>query len=142
MANEIMNDYMNFMSDLENAIQRALYTTVRAGLVEELGKSARANVYSYPAQPFFLEKRRYEIADLDNFTTDVSGTTLILENKTALQCGEAGEVNIVEEGSAGWNQPGPRPFMEEGLQAYVSSGQAERDLMRSLAEQGFSAMSF
>lgn len=142
MANEILSDYMNFMSDLENAIQRALYTTVRDGLIESLEKSARENVYSYDAKPYFKAQRRMQIASRDNMSTEVSGTTLRLENKTSLQIGEPGEVNIVEEGSAAWNQPGPRPFMEEGLQAYVNSGQAERDLMWSLAEQGFAMKLF
>lgn len=143
MANEILSDYMNFMSDLENAIQRALYTTVRDGLIASINDSAFKNVYSYPAKEYFAEKRRYMIADSSNFSAANSyGTTLVLENTTSLQRGDPGEVNIVEEGMKSWNQPKPREFMEPGLQSYVNSGQAERDLMWSLAEQGFAMKLF
>lgn len=140
----MVDDYTAFMNELGEGIRTALYNEVRDGLIEELAKSARKNVYSYKARPFFMEQRRYEIADKDNFKTDVSdsGTILTLENKTALRIGEAGEVNIVEEGMKAWRQPKPRPFMEEGLQEYVSSGQAERDLKWSLAQQGFAVRAF
>lgn len=140
---DILSDYLTFMSELEGAIQRALYTTMRDGLISSINDSAFKNVYSYPAQDYFAGKRRYMIADSSNFSAArSSGTTLVLENTTSLQCGEPGEVNIVEEGMAAWNQPGPRPFMEDGLQNYVGSGQAERDLKWSLAEQGFTVKAF
>ena len=134
--NGMSEDYNTFMNDLEYAIQQALYTRVRDGLIESLAKSARANVYSYPAKPYYMAKRRYMIADRENMSTLVNGTTLTLKNITVLQCGEPNEVDIVESGAHEWRQPGPRPFMEEGLQEYASS-KALSDLTTSLLEQGF-----
>ena len=133
----MIDDYSQFMTELERAIQNALYTNMRDGLIESIAKSARKNVYSYQAQPYFMAKRRYMIADRENMTSSVNGTTLTLTNRTSLQCGEAGEVDIVEEGNPAWRQPGPRPFMEEGLQNYVNSGMAEQHLRWSLEDQGF-----
>ena len=132
-------DYNQFMSELQSAIEAALYTTVRKGLTDELYKSAMRNVYSYDAAPYFMAKRRYTIVDPDTMTADVSlsGTILRLTNHSALQIGEPGETEIVEEGMAAWHQPYPRPFMEDGLEKYVSSGRAERDLEQTLIERGF-----
>lgn len=139
----MVDDYNTFMDELESAIQSALYGTMRDELIESIAKSARKNVYSYKAQPFFMEQRRYEIADPDNFSSLKSyGTTLVLENREHLRNGEAGEVDIVESGDSRWHQPGPRPFMEEGLQNYVDSGQAERDLKWELAHRGFTVRMF
>lgn len=134
---ELSQDFEVIISQIKGAVTDALYGVMYNGLMDELNKSARKNVYSYGAAPYFMEKRRYMIADKSNMRREVSGTTLVVENVTALQCGEAGEVNIVEEG-AGWNQPGPRPFMEEGLQNYVS-GRASDDLAYALQNAGFNA---
>ena len=134
---ELSQDFETIISQIRGAVTNALYGEMYNGLMDELDKSARKNVYSYNAEPYFMMKRRYMIADGSNMSREVAGTTLIVENKTALQCGEAGEVNIVEEG-AGWNQPGPRPFMEEGLQNYAS-GRASDDLVYALQGAGFDA---
>lgn len=134
----MIDDYSTFMNELESAIQSALYGSVRDGLIESIGRSAEENVYSYDAAPHFMAKRRGEIGGRENMLTDVYGTTLVLKNKTVLQNGEPNEVDIVESGNPAWHQPGPRPFMEEGLQNYVGSGKAEADLYQELFARGFS----
>lgn len=126
------------INGIRSAVTDGLYGIMFDGLMEELGKSAIKRVYSYQGVDYYMQKRRYMIADESNMSREVNGLTLSVTNKTSLQCGEAGEVDIVEEGSSGWNQPGPRPFMEEGLQNYVA-GRASDDLVAVLQSAGFDA---
>ena len=48
------------------------------------------------------------------------------------------EVPIMESGG-GYNQPYPRPFMNEARDEYVDSGEAGRDLMDALESAGFTS---
>ena len=134
---ELTAEFDTIIGQIESAVTNGLYGIMRDGLMEELGKKAREKVYTYNAAPYFMAKRRYEIADKDNFSFEVGGMTLRATNLTALQCGEAGEVDIVELG-AGWHQPGPRPFMELGLSDYVWARGSE-DLVTVLQDAGFDA---
>ena len=48
------------------------------------------------------------------------------------------EVPIVESGD-GYNQPYPRPFMNEARDEYVDSGEAGHDLIAALESAGFTS---
>lgn len=138
MAGSLTEEFMTLVNRVESTAETALNGIMKDHLIESLAQSARDHVYNYPAKQFFMAKRRYMIADETNMLDRGSGLTLILENQTHLQKGDAGEVNIVEEGMKSYNQPYPRPFMEEGLTKYAA-GAASEDLVGELLAAGFDA---
>ena len=62
--------------------------------------------------------------------------TYILEKQNSAQTRL--EVPIVESGE-GYNQPYPRPFMNEARDEYVDSGKAGHDLIAALESTGFTS---
>lgn len=113
-------------------------------LKEYIAQKAWENVYySHPASPSSMRKRRYALMATDDsyleghYEEDADRTTLVIENKVWLQDGQTpNEVDIVEEGTR-YRQPGPRPFMEEGLKAYVKSRKPYATLRMAMEAAGF-----
>lgn len=137
----IMDEYARIRAKLDGAITSGLHNQVAEGLKERVKEKAYAKVYSYTPGPDFLRTRRYEwggLADPNNMIAYVEGTTLTLDNVTGLQNSAQTrlEVPIVESGD-GYNQPYPRPFMNEARDEYVDSGKAEHDLIAALESAGF-----
>lgn len=129
------------ISEIEAAIQTALGTTMKDGLLREIKKKAEENVYSYSATAWAMSSRRGMIGDLGNMDTEVGGGGgeyfLSITNITQLQHpGGADESDVVEGGWENYRQPGPRPFMQPALDEYVGSGRAEADLNSVLASYG------
>ena len=132
-------EYEALMGRVVAAVQTALGGPIREGLMAEIAKFAEQNVYSYPAAPYFMAKRRGSLSNIGSYEKTVGDLSLTIDGSNiALQLGVGGEVDIVEQG-AGWHQPGARPYMDEALANYIASGEADRALASALAGMGFEA---
>lgn len=137
----VLEDYAQIRGLMDSAIGKALGDEVASGLREKIQQKAHEKVYSYPATPSAMYKRRMEDGGLiaeGNLAASVSGLTLSMENTSEPQhAGGAALTPVVEEGWSNWHQPGPRPFMDEARDAYVDSGEAESAIAAALAAAGF-----
>lgn len=140
MVSILLPDYERVIGEVKSAVQSALAGPIREGLEAEIAKYALQNVYRYDAAPYFKAKRRFSLSQVQaNYDVSISDMSLTIDGSgIALQYGVGGEVDIVEKG-AGWHQPRPRPYMDEALQNYIASGQADQALATALAGFGFSA---
>ena len=139
MAGSLEEEYDAALREIISAVQTALGGPIRLGLEAEIAKYAEQNVYSYQASPYFMQKRRYSLDNKANYDVTVGDLYITIDGSgIALQRGDPGEIDIVEQG-AGWHQPGPRPYMDEALQNYIASGEADRALASALAGTGFEA---
>ena len=142
MAGELSAEYDSVMNEVIAAVQSALGGPIREGLIREIAKYAEQNVYSYDAAPYFMEKRRYSLSDISQYDKTVGDLSLTIDGSgIALQYGTPGEVDIVEQ-AAGWHQPYPRPYMNEALENYIASGEADRALATALQGLGFGATAY
>lgn len=132
-------------------VDYALQTYV-AEVAKEAISNAALGMYVYPAyspQPTFKASRRWAsgggIGDINVMETDVSHMELKITNKAQLQdlwpvgapSGWAADVaTIVEEGSKQFNQPFPRPFMEEGIQDAMDVGIIDKALQDGMKDVG------
>lgn len=133
------DEYDAVMREVISAVQLALGGPIREGLEAEISKYAERNVYSYQAAPYFMEKRRYSLDNKASYDVTVGDLYITIDGSgISLQNGVPGEIDIVEQG-AGWHQPGPRPYMDEALQNYIASGEADRALASALLGTGFEA---
>lgn len=107
------------------------------GVVDVIGQKAQANVYIYPATGWAMSKRRGTIGKMENMEINAGGYQAEIVNHATMQGGMGHEVEMVEEGWSNFRQPGPRPFMDEALDEYVSSGRGDRELAEQLRAAGF-----
>ena len=122
-------------ANLELAVSEALSGPMTDGLKQAIKKSAKENVYdAYSGGGY----RRGKIGDPVNLEAQVDGNTLTIRNVTQPQGGRASmtETSFVESGAAAFRQPFPRPFMNEGRDAYAQE-KAEDDLANALRARGF-----
>ena len=137
----VLQDYLRIRKLLDSAIGNALKDDVADGLKDVIQKKAKENVYSYPASPDAMYKRREESGGLiDDATmlTTVDGLTLTLENAAEPQHANGVDLTpIVETGDSAWHQPFARPFMDEARDEYVDNGEADSDIAKALKSMGF-----
>ena len=140
MISILMPDYEKALAAVTAAVQSALAGPIREGLEAEIAKFAEDNVYSYQAAPYFMAKRRYSLENVKgNYEVTINDLSITIDGSgISMQNGVGGEINIVEN-AAGWHQPYPRPYMDEALQNYIASGQADQALASALAGYGFTA---
>lgn len=139
MAGELSAEFDNIMGQVTAAVQSALAGPIREGLEAEVAKYAEQNVYSYPAAPYFMAKRRYSLDNKGQYDVTITDMSITIDgSEISFQDGTPGEIDIVEKG-AGRQQPYPRPYMDEALQNYIASGEADRALATALAGMGFEA---
>lgn len=139
MAGTLQGEYDAAMAQVISAVQLALGGPIREGLEAEIAKYAEQNVYSYDAAPYFKEQRRYSLDNKANYDVTVGDLSITIDGSgISLAYGTPGEIDIVEKG-AGWHQPYPRPYMNEALENYVASGEADRALAYYLQGSGFEA---
>lgn len=139
MAGTLQGEYDEAMAQVVSAVQSALAGPIREGLEAEIAKYAEKNVYSYQAAPYFMAKRRYMLDNKANYDVTIDDLSITIDGSgISLAYGTPGEIDIVEKG-AGWHQPYPRPYMNEALENYIASGEADRALADALAGSGFSA---
>lgn len=145
----LTDEYIGKMANLNAAITDALANEVAEGFKQAVANEVLKDVYSYPAT--FVSRRGTAggIADPENIITFANGDTLTADNVTGLQnLWGGGDSNlltpIVEGGVTNYHMPGPRPFMENAKESFVSSGAAEAALRAGLRRQGIdeSGMSF
>lgn len=135
----IIELYNEKMGEAIAAVQNALAGPIRDGLEAEIAKYAEQNVYSYEGSPYFMQKRRYSLDNKASYVVTINELSITIDgSEINLQNGVGGEVDIVESGD-GWGQPYPRPYMDEALQNYIASGEADRALAEALQGMGFTA---
>ncbi len=139
-----MNTLEEYLTVIKPRIDSAVNDTLPR-LAEELIKSlddaASDEVYSYEASSEAMEVRRYSIASEDNMDIIPGNYEVEIENEAVMQSGEPNEVRMVEEGWGGkYRQPGPRPFMQQGLDRFIDSGMGEDTLASALRGAGFTVI--
>lgn len=125
---------------IDSAVNDAL-PRLAEELIKSLGVAAMEEVYSYEASEQAMATRRYTIASEDNMEIIPGNYEVEIENGAVMQSGEANEVKMVEEGWGGkYRQPGPRPFMQQGLDRFIDSGMGEDMLVSALRGAGFTVV--
>lgn len=134
----VLQDYLQIRGLLDAAIENALRDNVADGLKKAIQEEAEKRVYD--AYPVSSKRRKEDGGLIDDATmiTTVEGLTLTLENAAEPQHADGIALTpIVEEGWGSWHQPYARPFMDEARDAYVDSGDADRDITDALKAAGF-----
>lgn len=131
----LLDEFVAWYGNLQAAVTDALSGPLTDGLKQEIRRQAKARVYDAYAGGGY---RRGQIGAAENLEADVNGYDLHIRNVTPPQGGRAyqTETGFVEEGSAAFRQPFPRPFMDEALQEYAY-GKAQDDLAAALRARGF-----
>lgn len=148
---DLLADYIPISALIEETVDFGLEHICTEHLKEQIQESARERVYSQGAShlsgdwhiPF---DRRMDsdggLIDKDSMETWVNNHTLTLYNSSVVQNIFGGSyagtplTPIVEDGNAAFHQSG-RPFMDEALNEYVSSGVADNDIATALHMVGF-----
>jgi hypothetical protein len=136
----LMDDFRQALNEIQAAVNDANEELAQS--MEYYAKeSARTRVYSYKASPAAMKKRRYALTDGANYTHHLQGAKVSVKNETELREHEGTlEVPWIEEGTE-QGPAGARPFMEEGLQEFVASGDGDRILAQHLSAAGFQVQS-
>lgn len=136
-----LEEYLTVIKpQIDSAVNAAL-PRLAEELIKSLDDAATEEVYSYEASPEAMEVRRYSIASEDNMDITPGDYEVEIENEAVMQSGEANEVKMVEEGWGGkYRQPGPRPFMQMGLDRFIDSGKGEDTLASALRGAGFTVI--
>ena len=137
----VLEEYLTVIKpQIDSAVNAAL-PRLAEELIKSLDDAATDEVYSYEASPEAMEARRYTIASEDNMEIIPGNYEVEIENGAVMQSGEANEVKMVEEGWGGkYRQPGPRPFMQHGLDRFIDSGIGEETLATELRGAGFTVV--
>lgn len=130
----VLTTFTIWYAELQDAVGEALNGPLQDGLKQEIRKQAKTRVYDAYAGGY----RRGKIGAAENLAGEVSGLSLHIKNVTVQQGGPAfqTETGFVEGGAPEFNQPFPRPFMEEALQEYAWN-KAPDDLADALRSKGF-----
>ena len=136
-----LEEYLTVIKpQIDGAVNDAL-PRLAEELIKSLDDAATEEVYSYEASPEAMEVRRYSRASEDNMDITPGDYEVEIENEAVMQSGEANEVKMVEEGWGGkYRQPGPRPFMQQGLDRFIDSGMGEDMLVSALRGAGFTVV--
>lgn len=137
----LIEEYRAIKAQILGSIAETLETDVADLVKSEISAQVQEKVYSYPT----TSKRRGlngGLADISNYTskTDIGAdsVTLTVENDAPFQHSEAAEgitlADVVEAGTDGFNQPFPRPFMEDAELAVT--GAAEQAIIDRLHRKG------
>lgn len=135
-----MSFVSQYLTEIKPLIDRAVENALpdlADGLKRKIGEKAQSEVYSYGATGSAMAKRRYTIGEPTGIAAHYGSYQLTLINERTMQGGDGHEVEMVEEGWANFRQPGPRPFMDEALEEFVGSGEADATLARVLRSYGF-----
>lgn len=136
-----LEEYLTVIKpQIDGAVNDAL-PRLAEELIKSLDDAASDAVYSYEASPLAMGMRRYTIASEDNMDITPGDYEVEIENEAVMQCGAPNEVRMVEEGWGGkYRQPGPRPFMQQGLDRFIDSGKGEDMLASALRGAGFTVV--
>ena len=135
----MLSQFTPWYQNLLTAVTDALSGPVQDGLKQKIRERAQKNVYdAYDGGGY----RRGQIGAAQNLEAEVLFHQLRITNVTPPQGGaaRATETSFVEGGYANYNQPFPRPFMDEALEEYTGSGQAQEDLAAALRSKGFTVV--
>ena len=132
-----------FMEDVKEVLLGEATETVKDIMQEQLEE----NVYAYPATPEAMESRRYEqggLKDRANMVAHVEpGLMLVVENvagfqeKWLNQSSDHDLSDVVDQGIAGYRQPGPRPFVNPTENECVASGRVLTAINNGLTSRGY-----
>ena len=135
-----MSFVSQYLTEVKPTIDRAVDNTLfdlAAGLKDRIKRNAQDKVYSYGATASAMAKRRYTIGAAGNISVHTGEYEVTLINESTMQGGDGHETEMVEEGWSNFRQPGPRPFMDEAMNDYIDSGEAETTLANGLRRYGF-----
>lgn len=145
----LLEDYNKQMAQLRADVNNVTHTKLADGMLDAIANSARYRVYDEYMPDVY--DRRYSFEDKSLY--GVTRKPLAVEIE-ALQSGNSEYndyfpghiVDIVERGGPWqWHKkngdlPGPRPFMQEGLNDYVDGGFADADLAEGLRARGYTVI--
>lgn len=136
-----LEEYLTVIKpQIDGAVNAAL-PRLAEELIKSLDDAATDEVYSYEASEQAMAMRRYTIASEDNMMITPENYQVEIENAAVMQSGKPNEVRMVEEGWGGkYRQPGPRPFMQQGLDRFIDSGMGEDMLVSALRGAGFTVV--
>lgn len=142
----LLDDYEKQLAQLRADVNNITHTKLADGLLDAITNSAEYRVYGDQFHPKEYG-RRYSFMNENLYGVKRKNMSIEIE---ALQSGNSDYenyfpghiVNIVESGGPWqWTNakelPGPRPFMQEGLNDYVDGGFAEAALVEALRARGY-----
>lgn len=136
----LMDDFREILNQIQSVVNGADEDLAQAMETYAI-QSAEKRVYSYPASPQAMAKRRYALLESGNYTHHLQGAQVSVKNETELREHSGTlETPWIEEGTE-QGPAGARPFMEEGLQEFVASGDGDRILAQHLSAAGFQVQS-
>ncbi len=121
----LLTEFQEYEDKLNAAVADIMQTTVVKQAKEEISKQADAVVYSYGSSGM----RRFSLKEGANYdktySRDGDVHQVVITGHHTFQGAQWGDYlsSVVEEGRAGWNQPGARPYMkrtEEIMQEKVA----------------------
>jgi hypothetical protein len=142
----LQDDYLKQLIQLTADVNNVVHTKMADTLLESITNSARHRVYEeyspdvYERRGSFLDKSQYGV---QRGPLSVSVEALQAGNSAYENYYPGHIVNIVENGGPWqWQKkngdlPGPRPFMQEGLNDYINGGFADADLAEGLRARGY-----
>lgn len=142
----LQEDYLKQLFQLTADVNNIVHTKMADTLLEAITNSARFRVYAeyspdvYERRGSFLDKSQYGV---QRGPLSVSVEALQAGNSEYENYYPGHIVNIVENGGPWqWHKkngdlPGPRPFMQEGLNDYIDGGFADADLAEGLRTRGY-----
>ena len=145
----LFDDYKKQMAQLRADVKNVTQTKLAGGMLDAITNSAQYRVYDayspdvYIRRGSFLDKSLYGVKR-DGLSIEVEA---LQSGNTAYENYYPGHiVNIIENGGPWqWTKkngdlPGPRPFMQEGLNDYVDGGYADADLAEGLRARGYTVI--
>lgn len=139
-----IDDAVLMLDKMEESIEYALLLDVFPVAREAIAREVYDTVYDYEAAPVFMASRRFPnggISGEKSIDGDAVGRQLTITDRAGLQnlwsnTWSADVTTIVQEGSKQFNQPYPRPFLNEAIQRAIQYGEIDNALKLGLKKQG------
>lgn len=142
-----LDNYAEFGYKLQEDLNEVLLGEATETVKDIMQEQLESEVYSYPATPEAMESRRYEQGGLKDRANMVAhlepGITLVVENVAKFQDRalnidpEHDLSDVVDQGIAGYMQPGPRPFVSATETECVTSGRVLKAINSGLTSRGY-----
>ena len=153
MIETTIENAIYIIDHLEMFVEDALSNEVAKTVKDAIQDEVMMGVYgAHEATPYFMKHRRGDddggggIADKEQMDATAVGCELTITDNADLQNlfgpGSNGDwwsasvADIVEKGSKRFNQPGPRPFLNEAAQDAIVTGAVDDALKLGLQRQG------
>jgi hypothetical protein len=137
----LLTEFDSAITKIDVACMAAVEGGIRDALLKKIEEKAKDNVYSYGASARAMAERRGTIGTKGVMEIEAGGGAgefwLVVTNRAFTQNpAPAEESDIVEEGYANYNQPGPRLFMQVAADELMESGEVDAILQQYLSMYG------